>query len=105
MRPPASAGSSVTIASRNPDTAEMIRAMSPFFAIPCVFSNSASVAPTTHLHPRHPSRRPHRRLRLRRRHADRRPSFDDAVAPAFLAKTLAHLLGGAETRVLPCVTP
>jgi predicted AlkP superfamily pyrophosphatase or phosphodiesterase len=34
-------------------------------------------------------------------------SFDEAVAPTFLAKTLAHLLGidagGAETRVLPCV--
>ncbi len=36
-------------------------------------------------------------------------SFDDAVAPTFLAKTLGHLLGvdagGAETRVLPCVAP
>ena len=34
-------------------------------------------------------------------------SFDDAVAPTFLAKTLGHLLGvdagGEETRVLPCV--
>jgi hypothetical protein len=34
-------------------------------------------------------------------------SFDDAVAPTFLAKTLGHLLGvdagGAETRLLPCV--
>jgi hypothetical protein len=34
-------------------------------------------------------------------------SFDDAVAPTFLAKTLGRLLGvnagGAETRVLPCV--
>jgi hypothetical protein len=34
-------------------------------------------------------------------------SFDDAVAPTFLAKTLGHLLGvdagGADTRVLPCV--
>jgi hypothetical protein len=36
-------------------------------------------------------------------------TFDDAVAPTFLAKTLGHLLGvdagGPETRVLPCVTP
>jgi predicted AlkP superfamily pyrophosphatase or phosphodiesterase len=35
-------------------------------------------------------------------------SFDDAVAPTFLAKTLGHLLGvdagGAETRILPCVS-
>jgi predicted AlkP superfamily pyrophosphatase or phosphodiesterase len=34
-------------------------------------------------------------------------SFDDAVAPTFLAKTLGHLLGvdagGPETRLLPCV--
>jgi hypothetical protein len=36
-------------------------------------------------------------------------SFDDAVAPTFLAKTLGHLLGveagGPDTRVLPCVAP
>lgn len=36
-------------------------------------------------------------------------SYDEAVAPTFLAKTLGHLLGvdagGAETRVLPCVSP
>jgi hypothetical protein len=36
-------------------------------------------------------------------------TFDDAVAPTFLAKTLGKLLGieagGAETRVLPCLAP
>jgi len=36
-------------------------------------------------------------------------SYDDTVAPTFLAKTLGHLLGvdagGADTRVLPCVAP
>ena len=35
-------------------------------------------------------------------------SFDDAVAPTFLAKTLGHLLGvdagSADTRILPCVS-
>ena len=36
-------------------------------------------------------------------------SYDDAVAPTFLARTIGHLLGidagGADTRVLPCVAP